>query len=261
MKYLNNRLTTPLIPDELWAAAKHRTLTFYDGSLALGYVRRCMEQFEQICGKAKYMSDFREFVFESAIEDFCEISKSDVVVSTIHKAKGKEFDDVFMLLSNQPHKDSKLFRQYYVGMTRAKNRLFIHTNSSMFDRFRTDRYEVDSQHFQMPEEVVLQLNHKDLFLDFFKYRKKEVLALRSGDSLTYKDHILYVPRTGKPVAKLSAAMQKVMSEWMERGYQVNSASVRFVVAWKPKNAPKEAEEIAVLLPDIVMVRNGDDGQG
>ena len=88
-----------------------------------------------------------------------------------------------------------------------------------------------------------------------------MLALRSGDSLTYKDHILYVPRTGKPVAKLSAAMQKVMSEWMEKGYQVNSVSVRFVVAWKPKNAPKEAEEIAVLLPDIVMVRNGDDGQG
>ena len=69
---------------------------------------------------------------------------------------------------------------------------------------------------------------------------------------------MYVPRTGKPVAKLSAAMQKVLSEWMEKGYLVNSASVRFVVAWKPKNAPKEAEETAVLLPDIVMVRKGDD---
>lgn len=38
----------------------------------------------------------------------------------------------------------------------------------------------------------------------------------------------------------------------ERGYEVKSASVRFVVAWKPKDAPKEEAETAVLLPDLVL---------
>ena len=58
------------------------------------YVKRCVEQFEQI-NKVKYLSDFKEFVFESSVEDFCDVSGADVVVSTIHKAKGREFDDVY----------------------------------------------------------------------------------------------------------------------------------------------------------------------
>ena len=254
MKYLEKRVATPLIPDELWAAAKQKTFHVYDGSQACEYLRRCIQLFEQTCGKAKYMSDFREFVFESSVENLCEISISDVVVSTIHKAKGREFDDVFMLLSNQPHKDSKLFRQYYVGMTRAKKRLFIHTNSSMFDQYYTDRRVATTQQFPMPEEVVLQLSYKDLYLDFFKPRKKDVLSLRSGDPLEYRDNMLFIPKGEKSVAMLSLAMQDKLAEWQKKGYQVLSASVRFVVAWKPKDAPKEIEETAVLLPDIVMKR-------
>lgn len=45
-------------------------------------------------------------------------------------------------------------------------------------------------------------------------------------------------------------MKKTLSEWENKGYTVASASVRFVVAWKSKEAPKEDPELAVLLPDI-----------
>ena len=41
-------------------------------------------------------------------------------------------------------------------------------------------------------------------------------------------------------------------EWKERGYDVKSATVRFIVAWKPKDAPKEEQESAVLLADLVL---------
>ena len=34
------------------------------------------------------------------MEDFLCVSGADVVVSTIHKAKGREFDDVYMLVSD-----------------------------------------------------------------------------------------------------------------------------------------------------------------
>ena len=47
-------------------------------------------------------------------------------------------------------------------------------------------------------------------------------------------------------------MQKTLSEWEVRGYNVKSASVRFVVAWKPKDAPKSEPETAVLLADLVL---------
>lgn len=258
LKQLEMHLTGPVVSDEIWMSAKQKTFSTYEGSEALGYVKRCVEQFEQICGKVKYMSDFREFVFESSVEDFCDISKSDVVVSTIHKAKGREFDDVFMLLSNQPHQDSQLYRQYYVGMTRAKNRLFIHTNSCLFDRLPVDRRVVMTQQFPMPEKVVLQLSHKDVYLDFFKTCKKDVLSLRSGAPLDFRDNMLWIAGTSRAVARLSQAMQKKVADWQQKGYQVLSAKVRFIVAWKPRTAPIEEKETAVLLPDIVMIKKNDE---
>ena len=249
LRYINKRIKTPLITEELWEEAKHNTFSTYDRSLSLMYVKRCVELFEQT-NKTKYFSDFKEFVFESSVEDFCDTSRADVVVSTIHKAKGREFDDVYMLISDNYVKDAHLMRRYYVGITRAKNRLFIHTNSDCFNHLSADRYLMDQRQYDMPEEIVLQLSHKDVNLGFFKERKQEVLALRGGDSLIYNDFFLYSSSTDKPIAKLSSRMQGTLSEWEQRGYKVQSASVRFVVAWKPKDVPKDETETAVLLADL-----------
>ena len=251
LRYINKRIKTPLITEELWEEAKHNTFSTYDRSLSLMYVKRCVEQFEQT-NKTKYFSDFKEFVFESSVEDFCDVSGADVVVSTIHKAKGREFDDVYMFISDNYVKDAHLMRRYYVGITRAKNRLFIHTNGDCFNHLSADRYLMDQRQYDMPEEIVLQLSHKDVNLGFFKERKQEILALRGGDSLTHSNFFLYSSLTDKPIAKLSSKMQDTLSEWEQRGYKVKSASVRFVVAWKPKDAPKDEPETAVLLADLVL---------
>ena len=249
LMYIDKRIKTPLITEELWEEAKHATFSIYDRSMSLMYVKRCVELFEQT-NKTKYFSDFKEFVFESSVEDFCDTSGTDVVVSTIHKAKGREFDDVYMLISDNYVKDAHLMRRYYVGITRAKNRLFIHTNGDCFNHLSANQYLIDQQHYDMPEEIILQLSHKDVYLGFFKERKQEVLALRGGDSLIYNDFFLYSSSADKPIAKLSSRMQGTLSEWEQRGYKVQSASVRFVVAWKPKDAPKDETETAVLLADL-----------
>ncbi|MFR1236759.1 MAG: RecQ family ATP-dependent DNA helicase [Barnesiella sp.] len=251
LRYIDKRVKTPLISEELWEDAKHATISAYDRSQSLIYVKRCVELFEQT-NKVKYFSDFKEFVFESSVEDFCDVSGADVVVSTIHKSKGREFDNVYMLISDNYSKDAHLMRRYYVGMTRAKNRLFVHTNGGCFNRLSADQYFIDQSEYAIPEEIVLQLSHKDVYLGFFKELKREVLSLRGGDSLNYNDSILYETLTNKPVAKLSLSMQETLSEWKERGYKVKYASVRFVVAWKPKDAPKDAPETAVLLADLVL---------
>ena len=251
LKYISKRLSTPLIPDEIWEEAKRSAFEYYDGSQCLPLVKRCTELFEQT-HRAKYQTDLWEFVFESSVEDFCDVSNAEVVVSTVHKAKGREFDDVYMLLGDRPYKDDSLFRQYYVGMTRAKNRLFIHTNGDLFSHLPADRQRGDNQQYPMPEEIVLQLSHKDVFLNFFKPIKKEVLALKSGDSLLLEDNYIFAPITHRAIAKLSTNMQATLSAWKEKGYQVCSASVRYVVAWKPKDAPKEEPETAVLLIDLIL---------
>ena len=218
LKYVGKRVSTPLIPEDLWEEAKSATFAAYNGSLSLAYVKRCIELFEQI-NKMKYFTDFKEFVFESSMEDFCDVSGSDVVVSTIHKAKGREFDDVYMLISDGYLRDDHLMRRYYVGITRAKKRLFIHTNGDCFANISADQNCIDQREYAMPEEIVLQLSHKDVYLGFFKEIKREVLALKGGDMLSYKDYTLY-DVAQRPVARLSLSMQKKLAEWKERGYEV-----------------------------------------
>lgn len=81
--------------------------------------------------------------------------------------------------------------------------------------------------------------------------KAKFLPCGSGDRLTYGNHFLY-NAAGMPVAKLSVNMQKTLVEWESRGYSIRSASVRFIVAWKPKDAPRDEAETAVLLADMIL---------
>ena len=259
LKLIDANTHSVIIPDEVWEYAKKRTFALYADSCSLPYLKTCIRLFEETT-RAKYLTDFKEFIFESSVEDFCETEGADVVVSTIHKAKGREFDDVYMLIKDTSHNPDRnttsdqLLRKYYVGATRAKSRLFIHTNSSIFSNMPADEYTISQQTYEMPEEVVLQLSHKDVNLSFFKPRKKEILALRAGQSLRFENNYLF-SNTGAAVAQLSQKMQTELISWSDKGYEVTSASIRFIVAWRPKDATKEESEHAVLLIDLTLKKS------
>ena len=253
LKYIDSHTHTPLIADYVWEDAKRKTYEAYATSESLHYLKRCIELFEET-NKAKYLTDFKEFVFESSVEDFCDLSGADVVVSTIHKSKGREFDDVYMLITDPLHPTDDVMRRYYVGITRAKQRLFIHTSSAIFDRLPADQRRVDQHSYDMPEEIVLQLSHKDVNLGFFKTRKREVLSLRAGEHLRFDNNYLYSLMTNLPVVQLSQKMQADLISWDKRGYKVSSSTIRFIVAWRPKEASKEEKEHAVLLLDLCLTK-------
>lgn len=242
---------SPIIPDDIWEAAKQQTFQKYASSQALPYLRRSLQVFEQT-NRAKYYSDLREFVFESSVEDFCDISKSDIVVSTIHKAKGHEFDHVLMLITHPEHPTDDILRRYYVGMTRAKRTLAIHTNGNLFDSLKSAQHLYDAQAYDEPNEIVLQLSHKDVNLGFSKPHKDAILCLRSGMPLTYHDHCLCLPSTGRDIAQLSIKMKEKLGKWELKGYKVTAARIRFIVAWKSKDAPRDEKESAIVLADLVM---------
>lgn len=252
LKYINQRLQTPFIPDELWELAKQTTYSHYKDSHSLDYLKRCLELFEQT-NKVKYKNDLWEYVFESSVEDFCDLSGADVVVSTIHKAKGHEFDNVYMLIDGIYKESDEILRRYYVGITRAKKNLYIHTNKHFF-RGLGASCNVCQKQYSMPDEVVLQLSHKDVNLGFFKNHKKEILSLRSGDRLFFEENMLFDKPGGMALAQLSQKMREELSLWEKKNYRVTSAIVKFIVAWKPADAPKEEKESAVILADLMLNR-------
>lgn len=245
---------TPLIADDVWEKAKQDTYKTYGNSASLCYLKQCVKLFEET-NKAKYLSDFKEYVFESSAEDFCDLQNADVVVSTIHKSKGMEFDDVYMLISEPRQLTDEVLRRYYVGITRAKKRLFIHTNCSLFDRFGVSQKRMDHTIYDMPDEIVLQLSHKDVNLGYFKDIKNDVLALRAGQKLRCDEDYLIDMQTNKPVGKLSRKIMSELSGWNEKHYSISDVSIRFIVAWRPKDAPKDEKESAVLLLDLTLSKS------
>ena len=97
------------LTSEQWAEAKRRTEETYATSGCLGALKQFFADFETT-HKSYYRSDLREFALESNIEDFIAAEGNTVFVSTIHKAKGREFDNVYLLLCGIQRMDNDMLR-------------------------------------------------------------------------------------------------------------------------------------------------------
>lgn len=218
------------IPKEKWQEAKEQTLSLYASSTCIDIMRHFFADFEAI-HKTFYRSDLHEFILESNIENFIAADENSVFVSTIHKAKGREFDTVYLLSPVPDGRNINDMRAYYVGLTRAKRNLYLVTNPLI---------EYSS--------ISIALDMHDVWLDYFKKRKDIVLHLRSGDYLQYKNDYLINER-GDSVAALSTAGKEKLKPWIDKGYEVTCAKVSFILAWKPIDSETE---YAVCLANIVL---------
>lgn len=218
------------ISKEKWQEAKRRTLEVYSSSSCLSVMQHFFADFEET-HRSLYRSDLHEHIFESSIEDFIAADEKSIFVSTIHKAKGREFDTVYLLSPVPDGRDVSDMRSYYVGLTRAKQHLFLATSPLA---------ETDS--------ICIALNMHDVWLDFFKGRKEIVLQLRSGDSLQYKDGYLQ-NNQGVNIIALSASGKEKLKVWTDKGYEVTGATVSYTLAWKPQDSKIE---YAVCLANVVL---------
>ena len=141
LKAIDRNLHSPVISDDIWKNAKKELFSNYHNSACIDNIRRLILDFEAT-HSVKYRSDFEEFLNESKFEDFYDEQDQEVIyVSTIHKSKGREFDNVYMMLKNSAGKTDAERRALYVGMTRAKSNLYIHTNTALFDKYRMEGVE------------------------------------------------------------------------------------------------------------------------
>ena len=220
------------ISTEQWNEAKRRTEETYSTSKCLGILQQFFSDFEAT-HKSYYRSDLREFALESSIEDFIAAEGNMVFVSTIHKAKGREFDNVHLLLGGILRMDSDMMRAIYVGITRAKHNLYIYN---------------DTTFLASQPSIVLSLSMRDVWLDYFRPHKEQVLRLRSGDKLNYAEGFL-LNHQGMRIASLSNAMRDRIKELESRSYCVVDVEVSYIIAWRPH---EEQQEVAICLANIIL---------
>ena len=247
-----------VIEENDWNMAKSGMFAKFAGSDKLALCNNILQAFESSYRKIKYKSDFEMFLAESKIEDFDASDTSYIVVSTIHKVKGKEFDNVFLMLSDFFPGTDEIRRQLYVAMTRAKNNLYIHSNRQILKTNCVDGLECvcDDSLYGLPEEVSLSASMTDVWLDSFKYCQKALDDLKSGDRLNVVDGRIY-DSNGNEVVKFAKKFnEREIGRLQNLGYVLSGAEVNFMVWWWAKDS---GMEIKILLPMLhfCLVANKD----
>lgn len=237
-----------LISDEVWTSAKKELTEKFRNSTQLEACTRILTKFEEVNTKRKYKSDLEQFLRESKLEDFFNENGVTIFVSTIHKAKGKEFDNVFLMLDNFTPTTDETKRQLYVAITRAKQNLHIHLNNDFLHGIDVKGLERmnDWNAYEPSSELVVHLTYKDLWLDYFIQKQHLISAFISGDEITINREEC-LNKQGVTVVKFSQHFKTQLRNLENRGYIPYAAKVHCIVYWKK---PDVDVEIKIILPEI-----------
>lgn len=252
IRYFLNELAlgadSPIISDEEWENARKSLAAKYKNSPRIEICQRILRDFEETNTKKKYKSDLEIFVKESKIEDLTGNPAEVVLVSTIHKAKGKEFDNVFLLLQNINDLTDDIKRQLYVAITRARQNLTIHSNNHIFENISANNLTVVNNHqrYTGSNTLIKQLSHRDVNLGYFAFIQNKVSILRSGESL-FPNAESCLNAKGEIVVKFSRSFIESLATYQQMGYKLKEAKVNFMVWWKK---PDEEKELIIVLPEL-----------
>ncbi len=249
---LNVDSNTPIISINTWNNAKRKFARKHANSTNYDLCKNLLVDFQKTNSKVKYKSDFEVFIKESKLEDFTFGHGETIYVSTIHKAKGKEFDNVFLLLNNFDGYSNDNKRQLYVAMTRAKRNLTIHYNGSYLNNIDVEelyRFS-DTNTYSEPDHLVYHLTHKDINLGYFSFVQNRLNSLQSGDSLLSNNEGL-TNSNGEQIIKFSKTFRAVKISQEEKGYKVVESKVNFILYWNNKDEMGENDqEIKIVLPEL-----------
>jgi|SRR5680860_321453 len=237
-----------IIHDDLWENAKRKLAERFGSSLNLESCLNLIQDFEAANPKYKYKSDLEIFIRESVLEDFVGENMETIFVSTIHKAKGREFDNVFLMLDLFDPGTNEAKRQLYVAMTRAKHNLTLYDNGNYLNSLKAEDMQVvvDSQTYLPPQELVMQLSHRDVQLDFFLYCRHLIKDLNSGEFLSIDGNGCHNSK-GQAVVKFSKQFLKQIESMRQKNYVPRTAKIRFIVYWQKENTERE---VRIVLPEL-----------
>ncbi|MEL7568039.1 MAG: ATP-dependent helicase [Dehalobacterium sp.] len=244
-----------IISADVWANAKRNLVERFGKSPNLEFCLNMIRDFEATNPKTKYKSDLEVFIRESRLEDFYGEKLETIFVSTMHKAKGREFDNVFLMLDQFNVGTDEALRQLYVAMTRAKCSLIIHYTGNYLDFLKTEDMKrvYDQEIYLSPCQLAMQLTFKDVWLDYFLPCQHLIIRLNSGDELAVEGDCCLNAK-GQPVLKFSKQFKNQIEFIKQKNYIPQIAKVRFIIFWQKENFD---QEIRIILPELYFERASD----
>lgn len=237
-----------VIQDDTWDQAKNSVALKFGNSTKLELCQSIIREFEQLNPKKRYKADFEAYLRESELESFYTQTNDVIFVSTIHKAKGKEFDNIFVLLQNTLPADDEMKRRIYVAFTRAKSSLHVHLKGNYLDHIVVNDllYITDSVAYAEPDEIAKHLTLRDIYLDYSIDKQQGFYGMMAGDTLTIRGNTCLNSR-GEPLIRFSAKLQQEIAALGMNGYHLKTATVNFILFWTKQET---GEEIKIILPEL-----------
>jgi len=248
--------SSPTISLDTWNNAKRKFAKKHKRSSNYHVCKQLLVDFQESNPKIKYRSDFEIFIKESKLEDFLTQKGETIIASTIHKAKGKEFDNVFLMLNNFNPSSDDSKRQLYVAMTRAKQKLIIHYNGNYLNSIKVEEiiHSSNNKNHFIPNHLVYHLTHRDINLGYFSFIQRRLNLLSSGDTLKINEKGL-TNLNGEQIVKFSKSFQLVRESLVDKGYLLSESKVRFILLWENNTENnKDGKELKIVLSELYFER-------
>ena len=232
--------------------------------LAKKVIERFLNEYNQSDLELQFLLPiFEDYIYDIEFDEF-EATKAKVIVSTMHKAKGKEFDSVYVMVNKNFIKNDYQRRLLYVAITRAKENLYIHTQDDCFQYFEVGANVVIevTELFDDPNEILLTMGLKDISLGSEAAAKgialtnpmagEEVIINKNKNSNnTYWFNFSKNLGTVGVLASVNGSKERVSNIILEKetqGYRLEkSAVINYVVRWKDSISNNEFDQLLCMI--------------
>ena len=172
--------------------------------------------------------------------DELENKNTQVIVTTIHKSKGLEFDRVILVAEKKVSTDEN-FRLYYVGMTRAKHQLAIFHHDQRVMQIpgqHADHVRIKPMIEKQNRLAVLLMGLSSIYLGFVGEQNRRDIVICAGDSLEFRRHtskqVYQIFYGNVLVGQVSKRFQTQIEAYLNQGYIFSKVTVDYVVHWEEK---------------------------
>lgn len=157
------------------------------------------------------------------------------------KAKNQGLFSNFSEMSLKEVEEALLFLSQ-IGALKLEGGFLVLYNAMDIQRLKDNRLRYKQEEYRMLNE-------------FYKQKMQQIHIVGEYANLmvkNYQEALQYVQDYF--LMDYQRFIAKYFKGEEAKGYQVTNAKVRFIVAWKPKDAPKDEKESAIPLIDLTMTR-------